>query len=68
MVLITQADRILNEVYTTLHIDTADEITKYQNIENIVIQLQTINQTGTIDVKTTGTISERLCSRLENHK
>lgn len=61
MVLITQADRILNEVYTTLHIDTADEITKYQNIENIVIQLQTINQTGTIDVKTTGTISERLC-------
>ncbi|MCC6253411.1 MAG: hypothetical protein IT276_00695 [Ignavibacteriaceae bacterium] len=61
MVLITQADRILNEVYKTLHIDTADEITKYQNIENIVIQLQTINQTGTIDVKTTGTISERLC-------
>ncbi|MFZ2322849.1 MAG: hypothetical protein WAV89_04030 [Ignavibacteriaceae bacterium] len=61
MVSITQADRILNEVYSDLQIQDADNHTKYGNIERIVNQLQRINQRGTIDVKITGTISERLC-------
>lgn len=57
----TQADRILNEVYTILGLNGSDHITKYQKINDIVVQLQSVNARGTIDVKTTGTISERLC-------
>ena len=57
----TQADRILDEVYTILGLNGSDHITKYQKINDIVVQLQSVNARGTIDVKTTGTISERLC-------
>lgn len=57
----TQADTILNQVYCTLGLNGATDSAKYDRIDDIVIQLQTVNAAGTINVKTTGTISERLC-------
>ena len=57
----TQADRILNSVYQQLGIQNATDIQKYNRINNIVIELQNRNARRRIGVKTTGTISERLC-------
>jgi hypothetical protein len=57
----TQADRILKNVYQQLNLMNATDIEKYEKINDIVIKLQEINLQGTINVKTTGTISERLC-------
>lgn len=57
----TQADIILNSVYQQLGIQNATDIQKYNRINDIVIELQNRNAQRTIGVKTTGTISERLC-------
>ena len=57
----TQADTILNTVYQTLNLQNATDIQKYSRINDIVIELQNINTQRVINVKTTGTISERLC-------
>ena len=57
----TKADRILNRVYQQLSIVNLTEKQKYNRINDIVTELQTINTQSRIGVKTTGTISERLC-------
>ena len=57
----TQADQILNKVYSELKISDSSYEEKYKNINKIVNALRKINQKETINVKTTGTISERLC-------
>jgi hypothetical protein len=57
----TQADIILESVYRHLQIQNVSYIQKYNRINDIVAELQNRNAKGTIDVKTTGTISERLC-------
>lgn len=57
----TQADQILNTVYTSLGISNSTDSQKYNRIDDIVNELQSINRTRPINVKTTGTISERLC-------
>ncbi len=57
----TEADRILSGVYRLLGIGTLSDEDKYSRIDDIVNQLQTINTKSPINVKTTGTISERLC-------
>ena len=57
----TQADTILSNVYHTLSLQSSSDLEKYGRINDIVQQLQHINATRTINVKTTGTISERLC-------
>lgn len=56
-----EADRILNDVYIALGIQNAVDSEKYNAIDRIVTELQNINNRNTIGVKTTGTISERLC-------
>jgi len=56
-----KADQILNSVYTYLNIQGSTEEQKYNRINDIVLRLQRINQQNNINVKTTGTISERLC-------
>lgn len=61
MAAITNADRILSDVYARVGIQSLNNLEKYNRIDEIVTQLQAINQVETIDVKTTGTISERLC-------
>lgn len=57
----TQADTILQAVFTNLGIHNHTDEQKYQNINQIVAALFAINQINTINPKTTGTISERLC-------
>lgn len=57
----TEADRILSQVYSTLGINTASNEIKYGRINQIVQVLARINLASTINPKTTGTISERLC-------
>lgn len=57
----TEADRILTRVYTTLGINGETDELKYGQINSIVQELARINNTSTITPKTTGTISERLC-------
>jgi hypothetical protein len=57
----TQADTILNTVYQTLNLANSNTSTKYSNIVAIVTQLQSIHSQQSINVGTTGTISERLC-------
>jgi hypothetical protein len=57
----TVADKILNQVYKELKISSSNEAQKYKAINKIVANLQVKNSKSTIDPKTTGTISERLC-------
>ena len=57
----TQADRHLNNVYETLNIAQHSDEEKYNRIDDIVNELQSINNENTINAKTTGTLSERLC-------
>ena len=57
----TQADMILATVYNELGIQEFTHEQKYQQINNIVTALQNQNEQSTINPKTTGTISERLC-------
>jgi hypothetical protein len=57
----TNADSLLNTVYGTLNLQNSTHEEKYLQINNIVIQLQQLNNQNTINSKTTGTISERLC-------
>lgn len=56
-----KADIILESVYQYLQIQNGSDIQKYNRINDIVAELQNINAQEIIDVKTTGTISERLC-------
>lgn len=58
---ITQTDKILNYVYDSLRITSLDDNSKYERINDIIKELQKINKSKTINAKTTGTISERLC-------
>jgi len=55
------ADQILNNVYNSLGLQNSTDEEKYLEIDNIVNALQILNNTSTINPKTTGTISERLC-------
>ncbi len=55
------ADKILKEVYEELEIDDLDEEGKYSRIVDIVDELERRNKYNSFNVKTTGTISERLC-------
>lgn len=57
----TRADVILTEVYQTLNIEKLTSEEKYNHINDIVMGLRKINRQSKIDIKTTGTISERLC-------
>lgn len=57
----TQADVHLTNVYTTLGLLEETAEAKYTQIDSIVEKLQAINMEHTINAKTTGTISERLC-------
>lgn len=57
----TLADQILRKVYNKLSISHLDNEDKYKFINNIVKELRKINNNETINIKTTGTISERLC-------
>ncbi len=57
----TQADTILDEVYTTLNIQNSTDEQKYLRIDDIVRELANVNLRAVINPKTTGTISERLC-------
>ncbi len=57
----TLADQILRKVYNKLSIRHLDNEDKYKYINNIVKELRKINNNKTINIKTTGTISERLC-------
>lgn len=57
----TQADEILADVYDKLGLGSASDEAKYSKIVNIVAELQKIHETNSINVGTTGTISERVC-------
>lgn len=57
----TQADKILSKVYAKIGITAASDKMKYSKINDIVRELERINRASTINPKTTGTISERLC-------
>jgi len=57
----TRADELLTQVYEELNILQASDIEKYSKINEIVSKLQIINNQESINAKTTGTISERLC-------
>lgn len=57
----SNADNILNQVLADLKlVESAPEVI-YQNVNQIVGALQKINAKATIEVGTTGTITERLC-------
>lgn len=56
-----KADEFLTEVYEDLNIENASAPVKYSKINEIVNKLREINDQDTINAKTTGTISERLC-------
>lgn len=57
----SQADDLLNSVYDFLKISNQNDEAKYARINGIVARLQRMNKQNTINTKTTGTISERLC-------
>ncbi|MFC1970702.1 hypothetical protein ACFLV0_02025 [Chloroflexota bacterium] len=57
----TEADHILSDVYQRLGIENDTDEVKYTRINDIVARLRARNRAQTINVKTTGTISERLC-------
>lgn len=55
------ADQLINQVLNNLNLQNATSFDKYNQLENIVAELQQINAHQPINPKTTGTISERLC-------
>ncbi|MBL0330094.1 MAG: hypothetical protein IPP64_11915 [Bacteroidetes bacterium] len=57
----TESDRILNNVYSHLGLQTSTPQAKYLQISAIVARLEFLNTQNPINGKTTGTISERLC-------
>ena len=57
----SNADNLLNEVYEDLGIQNLSDEGKYRRINQIVNALQEKNDAETINPKTTGTISERIC-------
>lgn len=57
----TKADTILTQAYSAVGIAHLDERGKYGRINLVVTELQKVNRKSRINVKTTGTISERLC-------
>lgn len=57
----SKADTVLSKAYRTIGVDQLDARGKYERINLIVAELQKINKKSSINVKTTGTISERLC-------
>jgi hypothetical protein len=57
----TEADRILGEVLGELGLTVDDPERAYRQIATIVELLEAKNQAQTIEVSTTGTITERLC-------
>lgn len=59
--MVTKADQLLEEVLDKLKLGDKEPREKYSKIESIVSELNIINDTNTINVKTTGTISERMC-------
>jgi len=58
---VTEADSILSDVYQRLNLTDRNDAEKYARINDIVQELQKKNSEQKIDVKPTGTISERLC-------
>lgn len=57
----TRADTILAMAYGKVGITQLDARGKYCQIDQVVAELQRVNKNSKIQVKTTGTISERLC-------
>ena len=57
----TRADKILQNTYIHLGLLDESDATKYNQIDRIVSALADLNSRNPINVKTTGTISERLC-------
>jgi hypothetical protein len=57
----TEADKILKNVYAHLGIQDETDEQKYRQINSIVARLASLNEKKAIQAKTTGTISERLC-------
>ncbi|HRJ51906.1 MAG TPA: hypothetical protein PLE99_03990 [Candidatus Thiothrix moscowensis] len=57
----SQADQTLDLVFDQLGLQGRPPHEKYAAIENIILQLQQINQETPINIKTTGSISEKLC-------
>lgn len=55
------ADQLINQVLNNLNLQNATSFDKYNQLDNIVAELQQINANQPINPKTTGTISERLC-------
>lgn len=57
----TEADKILKIVYEKLDILESNFLEKFLRIDDIIIELEKINNDKKINIKSTGTISERLC-------
>ena len=57
----TKADELLKRALTNLNLFNASNKEKYNNIYNISKELDKLNEQETFNVKTTGTITERLC-------
>lgn len=57
----SKADKYLEYVYEKLKIANLNEKDKFNFIDDIIYELNVINKNKKISVKTTGTISERLC-------
>lgn len=56
-----EADKYLTQVYMDVGIAGTSDQAKYDHLSQIVERLAELNRTSSIDKKTTGTISERLC-------
>ena len=56
----TKADELLDKVYQKLGLTSSTDEVKYQNLTQINGELDAINKASSINVKTTGTITERL--------
>lgn len=56
-----KADDLIEQVLNMLNIQNLDNENKYLRINDIINELQQLNAQNTINPKTTGTISERLC-------
>lgn len=57
----SQADQTLDWVFEQLNLQDKSPSEKYAAIEDIILQLQQINRKTPINIKTTGSISEKLC-------
>lgn len=56
-----KADDLLDSVYKKLSLQKKSDTDKYSVIDKIVAELDKLNKSHKINVKTTGTITERLC-------